>query len=142
MLTSGELHTRVEENIINPDINDEIESLVSSRNKWKRVSNIAETSGQLLLLAATMLSFASGVYKCNDSLSFAAGCVNAASISFLRFSSYASNESNERTTSLNTLLARLNIQPLPQVAQENNTNNTPVANAIAPINVSNDNIYY
>ena len=125
MLTSGDLRHDVEEHIINPDISEEIKSLLKSRNRWKKISNVTETFGHFLILSSTILAFASGVYKCNDSLSFAAGCVNAASISFLRFSSYAFNESNERTTSLNTLLARINVAPLPNEINNSDTN-TPV----------------
>lgn len=127
-LTSGELHTMIEEQVINPDITNEIKSLLSSRNKWRTVSNISETSGQVFIVASTMLAFASGVYKCNDSLSFAAGCVNVASISLLKFSSYAANESAERNKLLNKLLERCNVTPMPRpmfVTQEINNIATP-----------------
>lgn len=119
-LTAGELHTMIEEQVINPNMTDEIKSLLRSRNKWRRVSNISETSGQLLMLGSTMLAFASGVYKCNDSLSFAAGCVNVASISMLKFATYASNESIERNKLLNELLVRCNVIPMPTPTIEQN----------------------
>jgi hypothetical protein len=84
------------------------------------VSNITETTGQILTVAATILSFASGVYRCNDSLAFSSGCVNVSAISILKFSTYASGESNERNKQLNILLDRYNIVHLPQPI-----NNTP-----------------
>ena len=113
MLTSGDLRHNIEEHVINPASDREIRSLVKSRNKWKKRSNITETLGQLSILVSTILAFASGVYKGEDSLAFAAGCVNAASLSFLRFSSYSFNESNERNVSLNILLNRVNVMPFP-----------------------------
>ncbi len=124
-LTSGELHNIIEEQIINPNITSEVENLLKSRSKWRKVSNICETVGHILIMCSTMLAFASGVYKCNDSLSFAAGCVNVASISFLKFSSYASNESSERNKLLNELLIRYNVSPMPQPTA-NNVENNPI----------------
>lgn len=112
-LTSGELHTIIEEQVINPNINNEIEDLLKSRNKWRKVANISETLGNLSIAAAAMLSFASGVYKYNDSLAFASGCVNVVSISLLKFSSYSAGESVERNKLLNELLLRTNVQPMP-----------------------------
>jgi hypothetical protein len=115
------MDTIIENQIINPDLNDEIYNLLRSRNKWRLVSNISETTGHILTVAATILSFASGVYKCNDSLAFASGCVNVSAISILKFSSYASGESNERNKQLNSLLSRYHIAPLPQPIINNNT---------------------
>lgn len=112
-LTHMELHSTVEEEIINPDIHQEINSLLKSRNKWKRISNITETLGNIFILSSTMLSFASGVYSDNKSLSFVAGCSNVMSISLLKFSSYSSSESTERSKLLNDLLARCNVMPMP-----------------------------
>lgn len=115
------MNSIIESQIINPDLNDEILKLLKSRNKWRVVSNISETTGHILTVAATILSFASGVYKCNDSLAFASGCVNVSAISILKFSTYASGESNERNKQLNSLLSRYNVSPLPQPM----INNTP-----------------
>jgi hypothetical protein len=131
-LTAGELHTMIEEQVINPNISDEVKSLLGSRNKWRRVSNICETSGQVLILASTILAFASGVYKCNDSLSFAAGCVNVASISLLKFSGYASNESTERNKILNELLIRCKVEPMPIPTIDSTPTNSPIVHTLMP----------
>lgn len=134
-LTTGELHDMVEEQIINPNITKEIEGLLHSRSKWRKVSNISETFGHVLLMGSTMLAFASGVYKCNDSLSFAAGCINVASMSFLKFSSYASNESSERNKLLNELLIRCNVNPMPQpTVNEVENNITSLSDIPSPNN--------
>lgn len=113
MLTAGDLHTNIEEQVINPTINNEIDKLLKSRNKWRKISNISETVGNLLIVVATILTFANGVYNCNSALAFSAGCVNVASISILKFSTYSAGESSERNRLLNELLIRVNVQPLP-----------------------------
>lgn len=112
-LTANELHDNIEENIINPNINKEIEQLLRSRNRWRKISNISEASGNVLIASATILAFANGIYNCNSSLAFSAGCVNIASIAILRFSDYASGESTKRNNSLNELLIRVRVQPMP-----------------------------
>jgi hypothetical protein len=132
-LTAAELHTTIEDQVINPDILDEIKSLLSSRNRWRKVSNISETSGQLFMIASTVLAFASGVYKCNDSLSFAAGSVNVGSIALLKFGTYALNESAERTRLLNDFLVRCNVVAMPQPINDvlgNSNLNTPTNTSI------------
>lgn len=119
-LTGGELHDIVEEQIINPTIGEEINSFVKSRKKWRKVSNITETFGQVCIVASTILAFAGVFYRSEPSLNFAAGSINVASLAFLKFSTYAAGESSERNKLLNDLLVRCNIKPLDQPT----TNNT------------------
>lgn len=111
-LTNDEVQTIIEEQVINPNINESITSLLKSRNVWKKISNITETLGHTLTVGSTILAFASGVYNI-DSLAFVAGCFSIGSLSLLNFSNYASNKSNERNNSLNNMLIRINVQPLP-----------------------------
>lgn len=66
------------------------------------------------------MTFSSSVYKNVVSLAFIAGSLNVTSISLLKFSTYASNESIERNKLLNDLLIRCNITPLPQPTTNNN----------------------
>jgi hypothetical protein len=122
-LTEEELHTTIEEQVVNPDIKDNIINLLKSKNKWRKVSNIFETLGNGLIVIATILSFTSGVYK-NESVAYAAGCTNVISLSFLKFGDYALNESEERNKLLNDLLTRVNVKPIiPEV--RNVINNSP-----------------
>jgi len=125
-LTDIELHQTVEEDVINPDIRDNIIKLLTSRNNWRKVSNVFETSGNLLIVVATILSFTSGVYKI-DSIAYAAGCVNIISLSFLKFGDYALSESEERNKLLNDLLLRVKVNPMPSNLPEikNRLCNTP-----------------
>lgn len=116
-LTSEELHNIIEEQVINPNLSKEIENLLKSRNKWRKVANINETLGNIFIAIAAILSFANGVYK-YDSLAFTSGCVNVISISLLRFSDYSAKESTERNKLLNELLLRINIQIMPSPISE------------------------
>jgi hypothetical protein len=123
-LTETELRQTVEEDVLNPDIRINIINLLQSRNNWRKVSNIFETLGNLLIVIATVLSFTSGVYK-NDVIAYVSGCVNIVSLSFLKFSEYSLNESEERNKLLNDLLVRININPLPSNIIDHRLFNTP-----------------
>ena len=107
----GELQQVIEEQVINPSIHNEIKSLVSSREYWRKIANITETLGNIFIAISTMFAFASGIYQQEKSLAFTAGCINTTSLALLKFSSYAGKESRERNDLLNNLLVRLNIQP-------------------------------
>lgn len=124
-ISSGQLKNYIEEELINPNIENDIEKLIKSKNMWKSTSNICETTGQVLLVGSTILTFASSVYKNIVVLSFIAGCTNVSAISLLKFSTYAANESVERSKSLNDLLARCKIEPLP-ISNNNPNEATPL----------------
>ena len=121
-ISLNELKQIIEEELINPNIKKEIEKLINSRNNWKNISNICETSGQILLVGSTIMTFSSSIYKNNISLAFIAGSLNVTSISLLKFSSYAAGESIERNKLLNDLLVRCNVSPLPQPINNNEIN--------------------
>lgn len=120
-LTAGELHNIIEEQIINPSVSEEIQTFVKSRKKWRKVSNVTETFGQLCIVASTILAFAGVFYRSEPSLGFAAGSINVASLAFLKFSTYAAGESSERNKLLNDLLIRCNVKPFEQQPTENNS---------------------
>ena len=130
-LTDIELQDTIHNDIINPNIKQEIENLLLSRNKWRKVSNITETSGNIMIVLATIFSFSSGVYKDIETLSFVAGCINVMSLSLLKFSEYSSKESEERNKLLNDLLSKLK----EQIVSESNINvlNNNVRHNVTPI---------
>ena len=140
-LTDVELHDIIEEQIINPSINEEIQTLVKSRKKWRTVTNISETLGQISIVASTILAFASGFYRCEMTLAFVAGSINVASLAFLKFGSYAANESIERNKLLNELLIRCDVKPMGQPTYSNETNGlNPVPRNVAQANVTQANV--
>lgn len=120
----NDLRNTVENELINPDIKEEVICLLKSRKRWKLVSNVTETTGQVIIVVSTILAFASGVYKDNNVLSFAAGCTGTTSLALLNFSKYALSESNERTNTLNSLLTHINITPVPPMGLTPNSPET------------------
>ena len=122
-LQTSELHERVLNGVINPSIEGEVVDLMGSRDNWRKIYNITEALGHILIVVSTVFAFAAGVYNELSSLAFVSGCVSTISISLLKFSDYAAKESNERTSTLNKLLDRLDIKQLPK----------PINIGIAPI---------
>lgn len=127
-LSQNILSNAIRDNIINPAMVKEIEDLCKSREKWRKVSNYSEAIGNFLVLAAAIVSFASGIYEENI-VSFIGGCLATSAISLVKFSIYANNECIERNKSLNKLLKYFNVNPMPnpiisnQIVQEENTRN-------------------
>jgi hypothetical protein len=109
---SIELRRLIEENIINPDIINETAELISSRYKWRKVSNITEVLANIFLGTTTILAFTSGIYEYKI-LSFFTGCTSTIALVLLRFSTYANKESTERNTLLTKLLNYIGISALP-----------------------------
>lgn len=120
-LHAEEMKQIIEENLINPSIVVDIETLLKAREKWRITANTTETVGHVLMAASTVLAFASGVFK-NEYLSFTAGCVNIISLTLLNFSYFAEKESKKRNDSLNGILSR--VQNMPRV--NNFSHNIPV----------------
>jgi sensor c-di-GMP phosphodiesterase-like protein len=124
-ISDTELQQFIENELINPNLLSECKDLLRSQKLWKNVTNYTETSSHICIVIATILSFASGVYK-EEALSFSAGCVSTISLSLLNFSKFANDESKERNKKLNNLLKRINIEPVPiPIAQVHQQNQTP-----------------
>ena len=67
------------------------------------------TASTLLVGAASILSFASGVYPHRD-LNFVAGSIGLVALVFKEFASYANTIDHVKTLSINDLLKNLNIE--------------------------------
>lgn len=92
-ITNSELQTYVEEQVILPDIQKQVELLIKSKNIWQLISTICETLSQIASASATILTFSSAMYD-YKLLSFLAGSVNSISLLLLLFSNYANKKSN------------------------------------------------
>lgn len=122
-LSHNMISNMIRDDIINPALLKEVEELCKSREKWKKISNYTETTGNFLILASAIVSFASGIYEENI-ISFIGGCLAASSISLIKFSIYANNECIERNSSLAKLLKYFNVNPIPEPLPSNqNINN-------------------
>lgn len=92
-ITHSELNTYIEEQVVLPSIQKEVESLIKYKKVWQYVSIISESSSQIFSAVATVLSFSAGFYKL-ELLSFLSGIINILSLLLLLFSKY----SNEKGT--------------------------------------------
>ena len=101
--------TEVIKKIILPYYKDNIEYIVNTKSGWSRVSTGFMTASTLLVGAASILSFASGVYPHRD-LNFVAGSIGLVALVFKEFASYANTIDHVKTLSINDLLKNLNIE--------------------------------
>jgi len=90
-LTIPELINTVEEQVILPDLQQEIIQLIKNKRRWNFVRVLTETTSQICGAIATILSFSSGIYK-YDILSFLAGSINILSLLLLLFSNYSEKQ--------------------------------------------------
>lgn len=105
-------------NIIQPDQEHRVESLVKWTRLWRKFQNVFEAFARLLFLAGAVLSYASGVYE-NKVLAFVAGTVITTAIAINQFSIYAGKESAERKTELIQLLNEIRTLHLEEPNQIN-----------------------
>lgn len=87
-ITHPELETYIEEQVVLPNIQKVVESLVKNKTIWQKVSIVTETLSQICSSIATVLSFSSGIYNYTI-LSFLAGTINIISLLLLLFSNYS-----------------------------------------------------
>lgn len=115
-IIDNDLRTKIQVELIEKSYYSDIEYNLNSKSRWKFIGDLTEALAQILLLVATILSFASGTFD-NKILAFVSGAVGVGSIVFLRFSSYAMKESQERTEQVNRILEQLGINKIPDIIQ-------------------------
>jgi hypothetical protein len=93
-ITSPELNTYIEEQVILPSIQQEVELLIKSKKVWFKISIVTETLSQICAAVATILSFSSGIFQ-YQILSFLAGSINILSLMLLLFSKYSTDKSKQ-----------------------------------------------
>jgi|TARA_B100000927_G_scaffold205299_1_gene166627 hypothetical protein len=101
--------TEVVKKILLPYYKENIEYIVNTKSGWSRVSTVFMTASTLLVGAASILSFASGVYP-NRDLNFVAGSIGLVALVFKEFASYANTIDHVKTLSINDILKNLNIE--------------------------------
>jgi len=70
--------------------------------RWLVISNWLDIIAQILVVAASILSFSSGAYDMKE-LSFTAGCVGTASVALKGFSEYSGKQSQLKAAELKDL---------------------------------------
>ena len=111
---------QVREEIVNPNIKQEInENIVSSR-RYEKISNCSELLGHIVIGLTTLVAFAASYFDTVSELSFVAGCCSIFSLALLRFGLYAAKESSERHRLANMQLEKLGIEPMPPMTISDN----------------------
>ena len=102
---------------------------------WKITGDVCETIGHILVGIATIFSFATGIsgsistneviipnqfqtISTAQYLSFVAGCISTGSVVILKFSSYATRESKERTDEINRILTKMGLDTIVDISSE------------------------
>ncbi len=93
-ITIPELNTYIQEEVVLPDIKQEVERLIKSKNRWLLLSVILDVISHISSAIATVLSFSAGFYKL-ELLAFLSGIINIVSLLSLLFSKYC-NEQNKK----------------------------------------------
>ena len=109
------LMTDIQNDIITPNIKDEISTFLFLRRKWRHIGICMETASKIMVGASSILAFSTAVYPCNLYLSYFSGSISTLSLVCLQFANYSFRESKLSTDNLNTLLSKVEIQPIPEL---------------------------
>jgi len=115
VVISADLHKKIQDKI-NITYEKDVDDSIAARYTCRKTGHILEVISQILSLGSTILAFSAGFYD-NKMLSFIAGCLGSLSLATLKTSTFALNESKERTTSLNKLLTQLNLGTIPEIVE-------------------------
>lgn len=114
---SHAVKNHIMKDLVEPSLVIDVKEMIDNKRNFRITGQAFETISKILLASAGILSFSSGYFN-NPILSFVAGSVSTVSLACLQFSSYAFKESKERTKSLNNILRKLNIEPVPATTIE------------------------
>lgn len=114
-VTMKNIRSKIVTDIVAPSYYEDVKDTISSRKRWLSMSNYAEVISKILSGTSTVVAFASGVYQ-YQYLSFIAGCLGTIGIVSQQFSSYAKNETAERTEQANKILNILKIETIPDLS--------------------------
>lgn len=109
------LVNRIYTELIEKTYYDDVQYHLNSKSRWKTIGDICETLSHVCTGVSAVLSFSAGVFD-NKILAFIAGCLGTSSLVLLKFSSYATRESKERTDQVNILLSDLGISKISDLA--------------------------
>jgi hypothetical protein len=100
---------------------NEVRSVLRWRGVWKKFGDSCEAISKGLTGVSAVLAFAASAIrdtKTADILSFSAGSVGTIGLVLLTYSNYAIKESRERTQELNSILERIGVTPMPDIATQ------------------------
>lgn len=115
-ITQPELHTYLEEQVILPSVQQEVERLIKSKKIWLIVSAVTEVLSHICSAIASVLTFAAGFYKL-ELLSFLSGVINVISLLLLLFSKFSNEKHKHCIEQLQ------NIKIFNRIVRNNSSNN-------------------
>lgn len=98
-------------NLRHHQIQEEVASAMDARHTWHKISNASETASVIFTGVGAVIAFAASFYNIHI-IAFVSGICSTIALALKGFSGYAIKESQERTTQVNTELARLGVAPL------------------------------
>ncbi len=126
-----DLRLPVLNNIVVPNYLREINDVVKSRHRWRKIASAVEASAQIVLAAASVLAFSGGFFE-NPLLTYFAACCTTLCMALGKLSTYAESECVERNTILTRLLERINIGAMPSISSEAPPDDSPPKNSEYP----------
>jgi hypothetical protein len=124
-----DLRLPVLNNIVVPNYLREINDVVKSRHRWRKIASAVEASAQIVLAAASVLAFSGGFFE-NPLLTYFAACCTTLCMALGKLSTYAESECVERNTILTRLLERINIGAMPSISSEAPPDDSPPKSVI------------
>jgi hypothetical protein len=113
---------RILDELVLPGYYRQVKDLLDGKYTWRKIGNITESFGQVILFLGAMFAFASSSYD-NKDFTFIAGSCSLLALLLARFSTYAFKESAERIHQVNKTLRHLGIDEVPSFTQGDSTQN-------------------
>lgn len=108
-------------NFIEKSYEQDIESLINGRRRWKKTGQVFETMSKVFLALGGIISFSSGYFDIRI-LSFLSGTISVISLSFLQFSSFCYLENKKQSNELNITLKKLGLDTVPELSRDIDNN--------------------
>lgn len=115
-----ELKTTIVNDVVIPNLEHDARILSVWRIRWRVIANFFEALVKIMVGISTVLAYSSGYYAM-PVLAYFAGLTGTIALVFGEFSSYCKKESHERTNLFNRLLSYLNISPIPDTTEDENS---------------------
>jgi hypothetical protein len=97
----------------------EVQSMLRWRDVWKKAGDTCEAVAKGLTGVSAVFAFAASAVrdtKLSEIFSFTSGSIGTVGLVLLTYSSYATKESRQRTTELNSMLHAIGVTPMPDIA--------------------------
>lgn len=108
------LKDRIQAEVVNPHLYRDVTDVSNASYFWRKVANCTEALGRFLIVMQSIVSFGSAVYDL-PTLGFVSGSTSIFAMGLIAYSSYALQESKERTDEMNLILQHQTISAVPNL---------------------------